>query len=396
MRKIKVTLLKPQDAVESPEQIFSSRWSRLHAFLLSVQRALSAPGAGQAAGARGHGAAAQQGPSYEEMYNDVVDICSQRQSSELYARLCACIAERAASLLDALPVQQQGADAAAFLGHLRGAWGVFCSELALQRSIFQHLDRSHVALLPGRARSLWDVGVAQWGEALSARWQALVARAVDCLCREVERERGGEQVDKRCLLAITRMMEAVGLFSQHCAPALLEGTAHFYEAEGHRLMHALDVEAYLRNAEQRIIEECGRCAAYLSVEAAAAGGATSAAGGGGGGGGGGGKGFQAALLGFLEEGLLVRHASALVERGLAPLLRASCTKELRLMYSLFQRINRVDAVRLQFSDFVKVRTPLFFFLRWGVALPSPPSPPHHTHSFTYQLHHAWNVVFALG
>jgi hypothetical protein len=66
------------------------------------------------------------------------------------------------------------------------------------------------------------VGVAQWGEALAVRWKALVRRAVEGLGREVERERGGEAVDKRCLLAVTRMLEAVGMFSEHCAPALLE------------------------------------------------------------------------------------------------------------------------------------------------------------------------------
>jgi hypothetical protein len=362
-RVIKVNL-KPPSAdccVASPAEIFSSRWARLHAFLSSVYALHSgAPAPAPAAAAAA--------PTYEELYGDVVDVCSQRQAPELYARLCACTEARASALLGGMPPSAAGGgDASAFLARLRGAWGVYCSELSLQRSIFQHLDRSYVALLPagggGGARSLWDVGVAQWGGALAQRRQALVASAVEGLCREVERERGGEVVDRRCLLAVARMLEAVGMFSEHAAPALLEATARHYAEEGQRLVEALDVAAYLQHVERRIREECGRCAAFLDVgpggcagqqqqqqqqqdagEAAAEAGAAAPA-----------TAFQAALLSHLEEALITRHCALLLERGLAPLLRAGSLEDLRRLFQLLARVHRVDALRVQFSEFVKVR-----------------------------------------
>ena len=349
-RSIKVTL-KPlgAESAATPADIFTTRWSRLHAFLTSVYAVHSGAPLPSAA-------AAAAAPTYEELYGDVVDVCSQRQSSELFARLCGCTSARACALLDGIPAQSS--DAAAFLASLRGAWGVYCSELSLQRSIFQHLDRSYVALLPGGARSLWDVGVAQWGEALAVRWKALVRRAVEGLGREVERERGGEAVDKRCLLAVTRMLEAVGMFSEHCAPALLEATARFYAEEGQRLMEALDVPAYLRHVDRRIREECERCAAYLDVEAAQQGGQQRRAS----------EGsaaaqpsFQALLLSHLEDALIMRHSAQLLERGLAPLLRAGSLEDLRRLYLLLGRVHRLEGLKQSFSDFVKVRCETYFF-----------------------------------
>jgi len=128
-RAIKVNLRPPSESVvPSAAEIFSLRWARLHTFLNRVYSLHS--GSASAVEAAAAAAAAASCPTYEELYGDVVDICSQRQSQELYSRLCQCTSGRAAALLDGIPLQ--GTDAAAFLAHLRQAWGLYCSELSLQ------------------------------------------------------------------------------------------------------------------------------------------------------------------------------------------------------------------------------------------------------------------------
>jgi hypothetical protein len=158
------------------------------------------------------------------------------------------------------------------------------------------------------------------------------------------------------------MLEAVGMFSEHCAPALLEATARFYAEEGQRLMEALDVPAYLKHVDRRIREECERCAAYLDVEAAQQGGQqggqqrrASEGAAQGSGSAAAQPSFQALLLSHLEDALIMRHSGQLLERGLAPLLHAGSLEDLRRLYLLLGRVHRLEGLKQSFSDFVKVR-----------------------------------------
>lgn len=242
--RLKITLSSSSIAAPSADDIFASRWARLQSFL-DAAYALS----GLTDGAR-----APASFSYEELYGSVVDVCSQRQSSQLYERLLGCLEARAGALLDGVRAELAPGSGALLLAALRGAWATFSSELALVGAVFQHLDRSHVALLPG-AGSLWHVGVALWGAQLEGRRGALLARAVGALCEAVEQERRGEAVDRGALAAVVRMLGVVGLMARHAAPSLLEATSAFYEAEGARLIGAGPVADFLLHVERRLREE---------------------------------------------------------------------------------------------------------------------------------------------
>jgi hypothetical protein len=200
------------------------------------------------------GARAPSTFSYEELYGGVVDVCSQRQSAALYERLLGSLEARAGALLGGVRAELAPGSGALLLASLRGAWATFTSELTLVGAVFQHLDRSHVALLPG-ARSLWHVGVALWGAQLEGRRGALLARAVGALCEAVELERRGDAVDRGALAAVVRMLGVVGLMARHAAPSLLEATSAFYEAEGARLIGAGPVADFLLHVERRLREE---------------------------------------------------------------------------------------------------------------------------------------------
>ncbi len=242
--RLKITLAAPSSAGPSAEDIFSSRWARLQSFLDAVF-ALS----GLADGAR-----APSTFSYEELYGGVVDVCSQRQSAALYERLLGSLEARAGALLGGVRAELAPGSGALLLASLRGAWATFTSELTLVGAVFQHLDRSHVALLPG-ARSLWHVGVALWGAQLEGRRGALLARAVGALCEAVELERRGDAVDRGALAAVVRMLGAVDLMARLAVPPLLESTSAFYEAEGARLIGAGHVADFLLHVERRLREE---------------------------------------------------------------------------------------------------------------------------------------------
>ena len=395
--RLKITLSAAPAAAPTPEAILAARWARLHAFLGSVH-ALGAPGEGGAPGPPPAPSAPPppSGFSYEELYGGVVDVCSQRMAAPRYDRLLACLDARAAALLAGVAPEAGGGaplPGALLLGRLRSAWATFSSELSLTAAVFQHLDRCHVAALPGAARSLWDVGVRLWGEQLEGRRAPLLARAAGALCEEVERERRGDAVDRGALGAVVRMLGAVGLMARHVERGLLDATSDFYEAEGARLMGgAGEVAEFLLHGEKRLQEEvrvCGggggvctralsfslsniltatprphplppqhdRNAAYLGLAGEGAGSVGGAA-------------LLSSVLRRTEAALLGRNAGVILERGVASFLRAGRLEDLRRLFMLMRKVHREEDVRAHFSAYVKVRARA----RCAVGRP-PPSPP---------------------
>jgi hypothetical protein len=245
--RLKITLSAPAASAAS-EDVFSTRWARLRAVL---DAAYSLAGGAPAAGGAGRPHPAF---SYEELYGSVVDVCSQRQAAKLYERLLESLEGRVGALLSGVRAEAAPGAGAVLLGALRGAWATFTSELSLVGAVFQHLDRSHVAMLPG-ARSLWHVGVALWGAQLEGRQGALLARTAGALCEAVEQERRGDAVDRGALAAVVRMLGTVDLMARHAVPALLETTSAFYEAEGARLIGSGPVADFLLHVERRLREE---------------------------------------------------------------------------------------------------------------------------------------------
>lgn len=240
MKRLKVTLLPAAAAAAapSPADVLAARWARLHAFIASVH-ALRA------------GGAPPPRFSFEELHSDVVDVCSLRQAPELFARLRGAWAARVEALLDGLG--DDAAGAGVLLARVADAWGAHNSEVALTKAVFLHLDRSHVADVPG-ARSLGDVGVALWGRALAAR-EALLARVVRSACELVARERAGESVDRATLAAVVRMLLSTALFDGALVEPVLAATRDFYADDALRSLAALDVPEYLLHAEARMRRE---------------------------------------------------------------------------------------------------------------------------------------------
>lgn len=250
MKRLRVSLRAPEVACapgDNGEAVLTARWATLSSFISTVH---AATGSAAAGGGGGASTAAAALFSFEELYGAVADVVSSKSAPALFDRLRAVFEARVAALLD--PLLTASPDAAAFLVGVDAAWSVRCAELTLQRAIFTQLDTTYVATLPG-VRSLWDLGLAQWGAHLLR--SPLLARVSKSVVELVQRERDGNAVERASLVAVVRMLGAVGLLQAHVVAPLTESTRDYYAREGARLADTLAVPAYLLLVEARLREE---------------------------------------------------------------------------------------------------------------------------------------------
>ena len=252
---MRVTLLRPAVAAPSDSDVFETRWARLSAFISAVH-------------ALRENASPPPRFSLEELHSDVVDVCVVRKAPLLYAYLRDSFTKRVAALLRPLEDEPAGVPAATFLARVADAWTTYSGELTLITRVFLHLDCTYVVEQPD-ARSLKDVGLANWGSILE-QLDAVLTTCVRSVCELLHRERGGEDVDRGVLTTVVRMFQAVSLFSSSLVPPVLATTEDFYHLEGNRLVSEVAVPTYLLHVEARLRREVRATAAAVLRNASTA------------------------------------------------------------------------------------------------------------------------------
>ncbi|EOD38565.1 hypothetical protein EMIHUDRAFT_224320 [Emiliania huxleyi CCMP1516] len=147
--------------------------------------------------------------SLEELYRGVEDMCVQHMAARTYDKLQAECEAHVEASIEAL----QTPDTSAFLSLVHGCWSAHCEEMLTLHSIFLYLDRTYVMQSAAR-RSLWEMGLHSFRAQLSARPEVL-AKLRDGVLASIERERGGDQVERSLLAELLRMLYDLGLYQRH-------------------------------------------------------------------------------------------------------------------------------------------------------------------------------------
>ena len=177
--------------------------------------------------------------SFETLYRRVEDVCLHKLGAGLYARLRASCESHVRERVATLRGRDGAEDPVAFLNRVDDVWGDHCDATLTIRSVFLYLDRTHVAHQGGggegasgantaavgtssrpegdrssssssveSVRSLWDMGLALFRASLAddtarrgtdggaPHGDDVLGKATRGLLALVERERGGEAVDR--------------------------------------------------------------------------------------------------------------------------------------------------------------------------------------------------------
>ncbi|KAH7962170.1 hypothetical protein HPB52_014672 [Rhipicephalus sanguineus] len=183
-----------------------------------------------------------------------------------------------------------------------------CShKMAPQLDVGLELFRTHIASNPG-----------------------VQSRTVDGLLELIERERGGDAVDRSLLKSLIRMLSDLQMYGEVFEGRFLEATERLYGEEGQRLLQEAEVPAYLQHVERRLNEEQERLLYYLDHST------------------------KKALIGCVERQLLGQHLGPILQKGLDQLLDDN--RDLGLMYSLFARVkDGLPMLCTHFNHYVKKR-----------------------------------------
>eukprot|EP00241_Pyramimonas_parkeae_P003213 CAMPEP_0114239402 /NCGR_PEP_ID=MMETSP0058-20121206/8441_1 /TAXON_ID=36894 /ORGANISM="Pyramimonas parkeae, CCMP726" /LENGTH=764 /DNA_ID=CAMNT_0001351581 /DNA_START=97 /DNA_END=2391 /DNA_ORIENTATION=+ len=263
--------------------------------------------------------------SLEELYRAVEDLCVHKKADNLYTKLQEVCDQHIALRLKSL--HGRAADPVIFLSLMDASWQDHCSQMLMIRSIFLYLDRTFVIQTSG-VRSLWDLGLQLFRTHLE-QGAEIVKKCVKGLLMLLEKERLGEAVDRTLCKNLLRMLTSLQMYPEVFEKPFLEQSTSFYAAEGVRLLQHTDVPDYLLHCETRFQEENDRCVHYLDAST------------------------RKPLLAVVEKELLERHTSAVLEKGFDSLMSENRIADLARMYVLLRSVNKLDAMRVALSGYVK-------------------------------------------
>ncbi|XP_077987604.1 cullin-4A-like [Glandiceps talaboti] len=247
--------------------------------------------------------------SLEELYQAVENMCSHKMSASLYDKLKLVCEEHVKSQISQFTGELT--DSVSYLKALNNCWQDHCRQMIMIRSIFLFLDRTYV-LQNSLISSLWDMGLELYRQHIISN-RTVETRTVDGLLILIERERNGEVVDHSLLKSLLRMLSDLQIYEESFECKFLDATDKLYAAEGQRLMQERDVPEYLAHCDRRLEEEAQRVLHYLDHST------------------------RKSLVTCVEQQLLEVHINSIIQKGLDVLIDENRTKDLGLMYNLFQR-----------------------------------------------------------
>lgn len=252
--------------------------------------------------------------SLELLYRKVEDICMHKQASELYTKLRSLCDKHAAE--EVLKLAGLTVDSDAFLRLVDDTWKRRSSQMLSIRSIFLHLDRTHV-VQGGEAntRSLWDMNIQQFRLHFGGA-DGVENKTINALLALINRARDGETVDHARLRSLLRMFSALGTYEESFQIPFILATGEYYKAESMNLCSEMDVPVYLRHAEMRLKQEAERSSQVLDSAT------------------------REPLIALTEQKLLKDHVSYLLKKGFQTMCDEKRKDDLGRCFTLLGRINR--------------------------------------------------------
>ncbi|XP_022660003.1 cullin-4B-like [Varroa jacobsoni] len=271
--------------------------------------------------------------SQEVLYACVENLSANGNAERVYQELQKIVDSHVAKEAQSFLAREQGA--LAFLRAMNETWLVHCQQMGMIRAIYLFLDRTYV-LQNSTVPSLWDMGLDVFRRHYMLTHENVRQRTVDGILMLIEHERKGEaKVDRSLVKSLLRMLSDLHLYEAHFEGRFIQETELLYSAEG-KLWMADDsghtVAEYLFHVSKRLDEEKERSEYYLDHTT------------------------RKPVIQTVETQLLGQHLSTILQKGLDQLLDENRFIELKLLYTLFNRVKTGLALLcIQFNMYIKKR-----------------------------------------
>lgn len=214
------------------------------------------------------------------------------------------------------------------------------------RNIFLYLDRTYVLQTP-KLKSIWDMGLTLFRETILGD-QEILKKTISAVLQQVNLERfyfkkltsrDGNIVSKSLIGSITKMFIDLSIYLSSFETPYLETTRTYFIQQSDSLVRAFDsrknekgdvVSEYLLYVTNVLELENQKCTGgYLDPLT------------------------RKTLANVLQNVLIERHCDKVIEFGLEDLLDKDKSKDLKRLYELLLKINKLDKLKVSFSNYIQ-------------------------------------------
>jgi len=266
--------------------------------------------------------------SKEELYKAVENLVDHKLSENLYSNLETQCAIHIEGTLQGLLAEGYNLSPEGFLLVVNRYWNDHCQGMMFIRSIFLYLDRKY-ALQNPNVKSIWDMGLLLFSKYIITVPEVEEKLRIGLL-RVIEADRRGDDIDKILLKNLFRMLSSLNMYSKF-EKYFLQDTALFYQKESEKYFAELQISDVLIQIERRIEEESLRIMQYLD------------------------NCTKKSLINTLENVALSPFVDIIIERGFTELLDKNSVEDLKRMFSLFQRVDASEKIKVAYNHYIKDR-----------------------------------------
>lgn len=260
------------------------------------------------------------GLSFEELYRNAYNMVLHKFGEKLYSGLVSTMT----SHLKEIALSIEASQGALFLEELDRKWTEHNKALQMIRDILMYMDRTFI---PSTHRTpVHELGLNLWRDNI-VHTVKIQVRLKDTLLELVQKERGGEVINRGLMRNIVKMLMDLGssVYQEDFEKPFLAVSADFYRGESQLFIESCDCGNYLKKAEKRLNEEIERVAHYLDARS------------------------EVKITNVVEKEMIESQMTRLVQMensGLVNMLVDDKYEDLGRMYNLFRRVpNGLTSIR---------------------------------------------------
>ncbi|KAL8200691.1 hypothetical protein R6Q59_003665 [Mikania micrantha] len=260
------------------------------------------------------------GLSFEELYRNAYNMVLHKFGEKLYSGLVSTMT----SHLKEIAMSIEASQGSLFLEELDRKWAEHNKALQMIRDILMYMDRTFI---PSTHKTpVHELGLNLWRDNI-VHTMKIQMRLKDTLLELVQRERGGEVINRGLMRNVVKMLMDLGssVYQEDFEKPFLVVSADFYRGESQLFIECCDCGEYLKKAEKRLNEEIERVSHYLDAKS------------------------EVKITNVVEKEMIESQMNRLVHMensGLINMLMDDKYEDLGRMYNLFRRVpNGLSLIR---------------------------------------------------
>ncbi|CAO3660112.1 unnamed protein product [Rhizopus microsporus] len=216
-----------------------------------------------------------------------------------------------------------------YLNKINTIWRNYCDQVSQIKSLFLYLDRTFS--LNAKGGSIWAMSMDLLRSSFLEHEQ-IRQKMLSSILELIRMERMSEEIDVPLLQSIIRMLLDLNLYHTEFEPGLLVATREFYKAEGDSLISSQPMGDYLNHVSTRVHQESIlRVKRYFD------------------------KSTKAPLQAIVEEELLTKRVTDILNRCFSYFHENYLVDELSLLYRLLKKVGQLDICAKYFINYVKTK-----------------------------------------